>query len=150
MAATPTTLETLKDAFVAAIQLITPRKQMQRTVGAWKFVEGDRPPGTNLRVFSIDFDSVGYTRGGFIGAAAFDTTTTLSVITDYGGVPRQHVKLFAEDDWYQLRDVLSDLKPTTNGLIKVEVIDWDFTNDDKNQAQIAYQFEVRYMKARAQ
>jgi hypothetical protein len=153
VAATPTTTRALKDAFRTAISAIAPRTELQRD-GAWKFVEGERTPGTNLRVYSLDFDTVGYTKGGFMGAAhplgAVDTTVTLTVFADYGGVPRHEVKHLAEDDFYQLRDVLSDLKPTTNGLLKVETIDWDFTNTDQNQAQIAYQFEVRYMKARAQ
>lgn len=154
MAATPTTLDALQTAFVTAIDLITPRTQMQRTSGGWKFVEGERPPGTTLRVYRLEWDSGGYTKGGFMGAAhplgAVDTTVTLTVVADYGGIPRHIVKRIAEDDWYQLRDALSDLKPTTNGLLKVETIDWDFVNTDQNQAQIAYQFEVRYMKARAQ
>lgn len=156
MAATPTTLDALQVAFVTAIAAIIPRTQMQRTGGGWKFVEGERVPGTNLRVFRLDWDTVGYTKGGFMGSAqplgAVDTTVTLSVFVDYGGIPRHIVKRIAEDDLYQLRDVLSDLKPTTNGLLKVEAIDWDFAPGvtDQNQAQAIHQFQVRYMKARAQ
>lgn len=156
MAATPTTLDDLQTAFVAAIQAITPRTVAQRVGGSWKFVEGERPPSTGLRVFRIDWDTVGYTKGGFMGSAAslgaVDTTVDLTVVVDYGGVPAHVMKRVAEDDLYQLRDVLSDLKPTTNGLLKVEAIDWDFgaRSTDPNQAQVIHQFEVRYMKARAQ
>lgn len=156
MAATPTTLDALQTAFVTAIEAIVPRTLSQRTGGTWKFARGDRPPGTNLRVFRIDWDTVGYTQGGFMGSSAslgaVDTTVDLTVIVDYGGIPADIVKRVAEDDLYQLRDVLSDLKPTTNGLLKVEAVDWEFgaRSTDPNQAQIIHQFEVRYMKARAQ
>ena len=157
MAATPTTLDALKDAFVAAINAITPRHSWGGSTKPWRFVEElERKPGATARVYTLDFDTEGYTPRGFMGSAAslgaVDTTVTLSVITDYGGLPRHRVKIVAEDDLYQLRDVLSDLKPTTNGLLKVEGIDWDFgaRSTDPNQAQIIHQFEVRYMKARAQ
>jgi hypothetical protein len=153
MPATPTTLDALQTAFVTAIQAIVPRYPAKQS--RWKFVDGDRSPSASMRVFRLEFKTVGYTRGGFMGSAAslggVDTTVRLSVIVDYGGVTREQVMRLGEDDLYQLRDVLADLKPTTNGLLSVEAESWDLTVvGDGNSPQARHDFTVRYMKARAQ
>jgi hypothetical protein len=153
MAATPTTLDALQLAFVAAISAIVPRYPSKQD--RWKFADGDRKPSAGMRWYRLEWDSRGYTRGGFMGSAAnlggVDTSVQLSVFVDYGGISREVAKRLAEDDNYQLRDVLSDLKPTTAGLLYLEAEDWDFVGAaDNNSPQVVHTFAVRYMKARAQ
>lgn len=153
MPATPTTLDALQTACVTAINAIVPRYPAKQL--AWKFADGERKPSQGMRWYRLEWDSLGYTRNGFMGSAttlgAVDTTVRLSVFVDYGGVTREQVKRLAEDDHYQLRDVLADLKPTTSGLLAVEGEDWDFVvRGDGNSTQAVHTYLVRYMKARAQ
>lgn len=151
-----TTLAVLKAAFIETLETMEPRTERQRGVGAWKHVPGERPPGTNLRTFRIEWDTVGFTPGGFFGRQGatgtrswVDTTVMLTIFVDYGGLDSEVVKEVAEDDHYQVRDVLNRLKSTVNGLRWLEAEDWDFTNNDPHQRQAAHQYRVRYMKERA-
>lgn len=151
----PATTETLIDeAFTTAIRAITPRMQDGRTTRVWKLCptgDAKQPVRSDSRWFWLEWDNEGYTPGGFMGPAQVDTTSTLSIFVDYGGIPERLVKRLATDDHYQIRDVLNLLKSTVDGLRWVEAIDWDFAsnNTDRNQARIVHQYEVRYMKARA-
>lgn len=144
-----TTLDTIETAIVTAINGITPRMTTGSGSRAWKQYTGDSPVRHDARWYRLSWDTVGYTPGGFMGPAMVDTTCTLSIFVDYGGVPEHVVKKMAEDDHYQIRDVLNDLKSTVDGFRWLEAVDWDFVNDDENQARIVHQYEVRYMKARA-
>lgn len=145
-----TTLDLMQPAIVAAIEAITPRHNVQQRTARWKNYEGAQPPSADSRRFRIEWDTIGYTPNGFIGPAWVDTSVTLTIIVDYGGMPAHVMKRVAEDDHYQLRDVLNRLKSTVDGLRWCEAEDWDFTpGSDPNQAQARHQFFVRYMKARA-
>jgi hypothetical protein len=151
----PTTTEELEAAFVGALEAMEPRLERQRVGGAWKHVEGERSAGTNLRVFRLEWDTVGATPGGFYGRQTagqrswVDTTVTMTIFVDYGGLPAHEVKHFVEDDCYQVRDVLSRLRYTIDGFRVIAFEDWDFVNSDPNQRQAALQYRVRYMKERA-
>lgn len=144
-----TTLEILEPVIVAAIQGITPRVVTGQATRAWKVYTGEQPVRADSRWFRLSWDTVGYVRGGFMGPAQVDTEVTLSIFVDYGGVPEHVVKRIAEDDHYQIRDVLNRLKDTTDGFRWLEAVGWDFANVDRNQARIVHQYMVRYMKARA-
>ena len=144
-----TTLDLIEAAFRAAIEAMTPRTVASQATRPWKFYEGEHLPRSDARWFKFDWDSDGYTPDGFMGPAMVDTQVTLSLAVDYGGIPEHQIKRIAEDDLYQLRDVLNRLKSTLDGFRWLEAIDWDFANADRNQARITHQFLVRYMKARA-
>lgn len=145
-----TTVDALQTALVGLIQAITPRHEVQRDTARWRFVEGPREPGTSGRVFRLDWDTIGHTIDGFIGPAWVDTSVTLTIIVDYGGFPAHVQKRVAEDDVYQLRDILNRAKSSVPGLRWLAFEDWDFSpGSDPNQAQARMQFLVRYMKARA-
>ena len=146
---TNTNLETLEETFVASIRQITPRHQ-RATDDGWKPYLRERPPSIGVRWFRLEWDTIGYTPGGFIGDRLVDTSVTLSVIVDYGSMPEAVAKRVIEDDHYQLRDVLNLLKATTEGLIWVEAIDWEETAESKpDQMQAIHQYLVRYMQRRA-
>lgn len=147
-----TTLTTIEAGFRTAIEAITPRYEYGSAQLRWKYVRDHaRKPSTGARWFSMEWDTVGHTPNGFMGPVWVDTTATLSMRVDYGSVPRDVLKRMAEDDYYQLRDVLNAAKEVSiGGLRWVEPIDWDFAeNVDQNQAQILYQFTIRYMQERA-
>lgn len=144
-----TTLDTIEAAIITAIEGMTPRHTLQQDTAGWKNYAGERHPSADARWFRIEWDTVGYVEGGFMGPSWVDTEVTLTIVVDYGGVPSHLVKLVAEDDHYQLRDVLNRLKATVGGFRWLEAVDWDFTNNDPNQRQIAHQYMVRYMKERA-
>ena len=143
-----TTLDLVEAAIVTAIIGITPRHTLDQANSGWKHYKGERPPSADSRWFRIEWDTVGYTQGGFMGPRWVDTEVTMSIFVDYGGVPSHLVKLVAEDDHYQLRDVLNRLKASVDGLRWLEATDWDFANSDPNQRQIVHQYMVRYMKER--
>lgn len=146
-----TTLETMTPLLRGLIEGITPRHAHARDTARWKYTEDNaRRPTAVARLFSLEWDSDNYTPDGFMGPAWVDTTATLTVRVDYGAIPRHVVKMMAEDDYYQLRDVISNARAVTvPGLMVFQCLDWDFApNADQNQAQILYQFEVRYMKER--
>lgn len=144
-----TTLDTIETAIRTAIEGMTPRYTDGSSSRPWRFYEGQHPVRSDARWYKFSWDTEGYTPGGFMGPAMVDTTVTMSLVVDYGGVPEHVVKRMAEDDHYQLRDVLNRLKSTVDGLRWLEAIDWDFANEDRNQSRIVHQYEVRYMKARA-
>jgi hypothetical protein len=151
----PTTTTLLEAAFVPVLEAMQPRTEMQREGGAWKHVEGERPAGTNLRCFRFEWDPLGFTPGGFMGRQGaagprswVDTSVTLTIFVDYGGIAAHLVKHVVEDDFYQVRDVLNRLKATVDGFRWLETDDWDFVNTDPNQRQAALQYLVRYMKER--
>lgn len=147
-----TTLDTIESGFRAAIESITPRYSHGATALRWKHVRDHaRKPSTGARWFSIEWGSVGYTPRGFVGPEWVDTTATMSLRVDYGSVPRDVLTRMAEDDVYQLRDVLNAAKEVAiGGLRWIEPVRWDLEDGaDPNQAQVIYQFTVRYMKERA-
>lgn len=142
-----TTLDILEPLFVAAIVGITPRTLASRP---WKhYIGHDQPVRAEARWFRVDWDGEGHTPGGFMGPLQVDTTCTLHVVVDYGGIPEHVVKRVAEDDIDQIRDVINRLKFTSPGFRWFERIDWDFASNDRNQSRIVLQYETRYMKARA-
>lgn len=152
-----TTIDTVAAAFVTAIAAVTPRMQEGRTVRTWKNYEGDRPPSADARWFRLDWDTEGHTPGGWFGRTGSSSTSwveteyTLTIWVDYGGLPRHRSKVLADDDLYQLRDILNRLKSTVDGLRWVEAIDWAYSpaSTDPNQAQVLLQYRVQIMKARA-
>jgi len=143
-----TTLDILQPVLIAALSGMTPRVVQGQAVRPWRYYEGDLPVRSDARWFRFEWDTVGYVEGGFMGPAQVDTEVTLSIFTDYGGVAQQDVKRLAEDDHYQIRDVLNRLKATVDGFRWLEAIGWEFANTDRNQARIVHQYMVRYMKAR--
>ena len=151
----PTTTTLLEAAFIPVLEAMEPRTEMQRAGGAWKHVEGERPPGTNLRTFRFEWDTVGETPKGFFGRQTpgqrswVDTTVMLTIFVDYGGVAAHLVKHVVEDDIYQVRDVIGRLRYTIDGFRVFRFDDWGFTNNDPNQRQAALQYLVHYMKERA-
>ncbi len=145
-----TTIDAIATSFRTAIQETTPRIVEGQASRAWKYAESaNMVPRSSARWFWFEWDDEGHTPGGFMGPARVDTTVTLSIMVDYGGIPRERVKVIAADDRHQLRDVLNRLKDAATGLLWVEMRDWAFVNADPNQARVALQYEVRYMKARA-
>ncbi len=146
-----TTTNLIETALVALIKGITPRHVVNRATAPWRDYEGDRAPSTVGRFFNLDWTTIGHTENGFIGPAWVDTSVTLTITVDYGGFPAHVQKHVAEDDVYQLRDILNRAKSTVDGLRWLAFESWDYTpaSTDRNQAQARIQFLVRYMKARA-
>jgi hypothetical protein len=145
----PTTLDELEDVFRVAVEGVAPRYQAHQE-SRWQHHARPHAPGTACRVFRFEWDPEGYTERGVFTRTLFDATAILSIFVDYGGVPFEVVKKMAEDDHYQLRDVFNDLKATTDGLRRVEAVDWDFAvSNDGDQAQIIHQYTVGYLRARA-
>lgn len=155
------TTDQIAASFRTAIDAVVPRMTEGRVVRGWKYDESETPPRASCRWYRFEWDGEGDTPDGFMGPLSVDTTVTLSIIVDYGGIPKHRVKIIAVDDLHQLRDVLNRLKSSATGLRWVDIVKpgpgWDFvppppnivTTTDQNQARIALQYLVRYMKARA-
>jgi len=147
------TVDQINDAFRTAVIGTAPRMLEGRTSWPWRYNDtGDQkqPVRSDARWFWFEWDGEGDTPDGFMGPLQVDTTVTLSMFVDYGGIPERRVKLVAVDDHKQIRDVLNRLKSANTGLLMVTLGDWAFAsnNTDRNQARIVLQFAVRYMKAR--
>lgn len=149
-----TTLDTLRTTFRTAIEGMTPRILQARATTPWRFYEKERPPGTDARWFRLEIHPGEYQRDGFMGPNMVDTRAYLMIITDYGGLPFEQMLHVAEDDHFQLRDVLNALKdPITPGLVWVEsegppsqILEG---GGGRDQARIEHEFLIRYWKARA-
>lgn len=131
----------------------TPRIVEGQVGREWKHAEGDVPPRASARWFRFVWTGEGDMPGGMIGPGYAETRVTLSIMVDYGGVPRHRVEVLAEDDLLQLRDVFNRLKSSTSGLRFVQQVGWSYVvpttaAQDPNQARVALQYDVRYMKAR--
>jgi hypothetical protein len=145
-----TTIDIVQAAFRTAIDAVEPRMEEQRGTARWRFYEGERHASTDARWYRFEWDDEGFTPDGFMGPMSVDTSYTMTLVVDYGGIRRARAKVLAGDDQYQLRDVLNRLKNVVPGLRWVEALDWDFVpGTDQNQAQVEMQFLVRIMKARA-
>lgn len=146
---TGTDLDTLEGVFVEAIRQIVPRHQ-RAADESWKPYQRDKPSSIGTRWFRLEWDTVGFTPGGYFGDRLVDTTVTLSIVVDYGSMPEVVAKRVIEDDFYELHDVINALRPTTAGFIFFDTVDWIETADSKpDQVQAILQFSLRYMKRRA-
>lgn len=149
-----TTLATLRTTFRTTIESTTPRILEAQATTPWRYYERERPPGTDARWFRLEIHPGEHQPDGFMGPNMVDTRAYLFVITDYGGIPFERMLEIAEDDHFQLRDVLNALKaPVTPGLVWVEsqgaptqVLEGDGGRD---QARIEHEYLIRYWKARA-
>jgi hypothetical protein len=147
--ATATDLDTIEAAIRIAIETMTPRWQRAGAVG-WKFYRKARTVSISARWFRLEWDPRGHRPEGFMGPNMVETDVGLAIVTDYGGVPADEMRKMAEDDHFQLRDVLNRLKNSVPGLWWVESEGFDGEADvDVDQAQGTHGFLVRYMKARA-
>ncbi len=150
----PATTEDTVEEAIRAILVATPPRYPVGQSRVWKqHVEELSTVRDDARWFRFSWDHHGHTPGGFMGPAQVETSFTLSIFVDYGGVPEQVVKKMAGDDHDQLRDVFNRLKSTVDGLRWIASVGgdnpWDFANSDRNNARIVHQFTVRFMKARA-
>jgi hypothetical protein len=150
-----TTLDLVLAAFETAISAMPARLLANRTSHAWKRYLNDQPVRSDARWYRFEWEPVSTTPKDFMGPAQSQTNGILSIVVDYGGVPWPTVEIFAEDDHYQIRDVLNRLKSTVPGLRWIDTIQgkpWDYDTRvpvDKNQARIVHRYTVRYMKGRA-
>lgn len=144
-----TDLTTLDAVMTAAIAAIVPRATRSGSAALWKPYQQDRKGSASARWFRTEWTNNGYTPNGFFGATMVDTTTTLVIVADYGGLPEYEAEKVAHDDHFQLRDVLNALKSTTAGLLTIEAVGWIFASQENEQPQIEHTFSVRYMQARA-
>jgi hypothetical protein len=151
MAIATTTLDQVESEIRSAINGITPRFQRGREIWPWTPYERKAQHAAKTRRYRIEWGLGQWTPGGLFGLAASDTTVELHVIVDYT-VPEQYMAEVVEDDWWQLRDVLSALcVDGTKGMIQVDTqaapAIYQEENKDHFQADMVYM--VRYMKARA-
>lgn len=148
----PTTEEALETLFVDAIVGMTPRLQYKGAV-EWKPYERGVKGSSRTRRFRIVFDRVRLRGGGAMAGSAFEHTARMRVVTDYAG-DRSDLQHVINDDGLQLRDVLSALKASDNGVMLVEPYDEDrpwverFTFDeDADVTQVEHIFKVHYMRS---
>lgn len=154
-----TDLFTLEPIFRAAIIGITPTHQRARDSG-WQPKPGDElgAVGHKTRLFRFVWAPGGFVEDGLFGAAADGTgggvhevESILSIIVDYPE-GAEFVAEMVDDDQYDLASTLEDLKaPTNDGLVFVEPFGDPFDiapENEGDQAQYQFDFNVRYMKAR--
>jgi hypothetical protein len=161
----PTTQPQLEALFVAAIEAVVPRLTYQGAAG-WKHYGKSTDAPSRTRRFKINLRPGAMVRGGYFGGRhlAQEVECLMSVRADYAG---QHENLLhlVQDDWHQLRDVLSDLAADpANGLTQLHtttappsrVSDTDHGRaqaltsgvDSADTYQMDLTYRVRYMKAR--
>lgn len=142
-----TTEETLHDLFKAAILAISPRITYKGAAG-WKPYEKAKDGGDRTRAFRLIWSPPELRTGGAVFGSIFEHEAELRVRTDYAG---QHDKTqFAiVDDHVHLRDVLSALKASDNGLQLVEPIRLDRrgSSEDDDVIQIDHVYSVRFMRS---
>jgi hypothetical protein len=141
---TPTTEKALAVLFRDAISGITPR-ELYRTNDGWQpHDRAESGPNRNRR-FRLEFEAVGIFPGGAMAGAAIEHEATLRVRTSYTGnhAESQFSKI---DDLYQLRDTLSALKSSANGLMLVSALRIEQTSTTEDNAEIDHVLSVRFMR----
>lgn len=149
------TVDTIASQFRTEIEGLTPRMTEGQATRLWRYTDdAGAAVRTDARWFRFEWDADGDTPEGFNGPILVDTTVTLSIFVDYGGIPERRVRIIAADDAHQLRDVLNRLKSSDSGLRWVDLprgqppFTFASNNTDRNQARVVIRFQVRYMKAR--
>lgn len=142
-----TTEETLHALFRDTIASTTPRITYKGSA-AWRPYEKAKDGGDRTRAFRLVWGVPELRTGGAVFGSIFEHEAELRVRTDYAG---QHDKTqFAiADDHVHLRDVLSTLKASDNGLQLVESIRLErrgFSEDD-DVIQIDHVYSVRFMRS---
>lgn len=146
---TPTTAATIKAEVIAAVNAITPRTVRGQSQG-WKYYDQRTDAKPGQRWYTVRFEVTGHSAIGLWGQAANTVEGVLSIIVDYGGVPEQELDTMAGDDFLQLHDVINALRSSNDGIRTVRAADWDYTDGErKDEAQVTYQFDIRFLKARA-
>ena len=140
--------EELADLFEAAIIAMTPRKQYKGAEG-WKPYKRAVDGASRTRRFRLLLDRVRRRRDGSRAGNIFEHECRLRVRTDYAG---DHAKMqfVIADDLQHLRDTLSTLKATDNGLQLVASVDSvtaDGGNEDTDVLVIDHVMTVRYMRS---
>jgi hypothetical protein len=117
---------------IPAIEAITPRVAYQTS--SWNAYarkgEGSRNEprstgpkltGTRSRRFRLAWQGVGPVADGIHDQHLVETEASLIVRVDYAGTADEQatIETLVISDWHQVRDVLMDLKSTTNGLMLV-------------------------------
>lgn len=140
--------ETLAELFTDAIIGIVPR-MTYKGAESWKPYEREVGNPTRTRRFRIVIRRPQLVSGGASAGYNFEHSAELRVRTDYVG-DHSKVQFTVADDFMQLRDVLSGLKATDNGVMVVEAVDYrerdSFTLDD-DILLVDHVFRCRYMRS---
>ena len=139
--------ETLSDLFTTSILGITPRITYKGSKG-WKVYKKAKDGGDRTRAFRLIWGTPQLRRGGAVFGSIFEHTVELRVRTDYAGT-HDKTQFIVADDFLQLRDVLSGLKATDNGLQLVEPVRQIRRgfSEDADVIQIDHVYSVRYMRS---
>jgi hypothetical protein len=144
---TPTNEDTLSDLFRDAIVGVSPRiafKGGER----WKPYERPVEGASRTRRFRLIWESGGIQPRGAMAGQAIEHQAVLRVRTDYVGTAdgNQHAMI---DDFHQLRDTLSNLKATNNGVVMVtglRVQEVRGGTDSDDVVVVDHTYQVRYMR----
>lgn len=143
-----TTEEALRDLFRDAILDMTPRLTYE---GAeeWKYYEKEVGGPSRTRRFRIIFGDPELRTGGAMAGHVFEHEIEVRIRTDYAG-NHAETNLISIDDFLQLRDVLSGLKASDNGLVVVTPVNRrirDSFTESSDVTQVDHTFRCRYMRS---
>lgn len=145
--ANPTTIAQLQDAFISAIEGVSPRTTRQQG-SVWKYFARDHAPTMGTRWFRFEWDHAEGTGEEFMWRGGASQPMICTIVVDYGGLPSQERDLLVNDDFHQLWDVLDALRNTTDGLRRVQGNTWGIEAGNEDQASYALVYSVRYLQAR--
>lgn len=139
----------LAELFEEAIVGITPRLQHQGSKD-WKFYKKEVGNPSRTRRFKLLLRNPRLRPGGAVAGNIMEHQCELRVRTDYAGDPSE-TQHMVSDDFLQLRDVLSTLKASDNGLILVEAdrSTRDSFDDTSAVMVVDHIYSVRYMRTTA-
>ena len=142
-----TTEEALDGLFRTAILAISPRLTYQGAT-RWHAYDKARAGASQTRSFRLVWGTPQLRTGGAVFGGIFEHEVPLRVRTDYAG-GHQLTQFLIADDYLQLRDVLSALKETGNGLQLVTPVESRRrlgATEDADVVQVDHTYSVRYMR----
>lgn len=153
-AISPTDLDTLETAFIAAINGITPTHSFAQGDG-FKNHTGeigvDGLSGASSRTYFIEWGQeteVPPAEGPYT-SAGYPLSAEMRVVTKYD-MPDDSVYRVVNFDHRQIRDVLENLIPSQTGLLWVNGDGWEEDEDASGHASVfTHSYAVAYFKARS-
>lgn len=140
--------ETLAGIFTDAIIAIEPRHTYQGAEG-WKPYQREKSGADQTRMFRLVWGHPRLFERGAMAGHAIEHEVELRVRTDYVG-DHSLTQYTIISDFMQLRDVLSGLKASDNGLVLVEAVDHvarpTYTTAD-DVTRVDHIYLVRYMRS---
>lgn len=149
---TPTNTLALADAFVAAIEDITPRHAHER-VSTWRYTPGPREQGTarhllgtELRSFDLVWGVGAESRNWYGNGTAY--MVPLKIVTSYSGVPVDLLDHMISDDAIDLLRMFYRLtEPTVAGFAYAVQRSGNRLTDDNANVVFEHLYDIHYTQA---